>query len=325
MLDDLAKEIRDFEGVRRKRVIEPFVRSFHHHKDEILASFGEDAAVIDRGGDDDIILLAADGIWSKLMEADPVWAGYCSVLVNILDIAAMGGIPLAMVDVFSVSSNKVCMDVAKGISEAVDKFGVPIVGGHMHPDTDYDSLDIAIIGTARKECVIFSNTAQRDDDIIVGIDLAGRVHPSCDLNWDSTSFRDKRTLWVQLDAMRDLGEKKLVTAGKDISNPGLIGTIGTMLEVSRKGAIVNVDAISIPSGIILDRWLKVYPGMGFVVTSNPINTEEVRSIFQQHELSSMIIGKVTDGKTLTITDGNSKAEVFDFEVDYITGLGKGDM
>jgi len=38
--------------------------------------------------------------------------------------------------------------------------------------------------------------------------------------------------------MQEIGEKKLVTAGKDISNPGLIGTLGMLLETSKKGARV---------------------------------------------------------------------------------------
>jgi len=34
-----------------------------------------------------------------LMEGDPRWAGYCSVLVNVNDIAAMGGVPMGMTNV----------------------------------------------------------------------------------------------------------------------------------------------------------------------------------------------------------------------------------
>jgi len=111
-------------------------------------SFGEDAAIIDNG--EYALLLAADGIWDKLMRADPEWSGYCSVLVNVHDIAAMGGRPLGMVDVFSSNSDEITQRVLKGMKAGIDKFGVPIVGGHVHPDTPYAALDVAILGIAKR-------------------------------------------------------------------------------------------------------------------------------------------------------------------------------
>ncbi len=92
----------------------------------VLAAFGEDAAVIEHNGGE-ALLLAADGIWSRLMDADPYWAGYCSVLVNIHDIAAMGGRPLAMVDIFSISKTTVQEQVVKGMHDASAQFGVGTV------------------------------------------------------------------------------------------------------------------------------------------------------------------------------------------------------
>ena len=41
---------------------------------------------------------------------------------------------------------------------------------------------------------------------------------------------------AQIALLEEIGRDHLVTAGKDISNPGLIGTIGMSLEVSGKGA-----------------------------------------------------------------------------------------
>ncbi|MDY6959239.1 MAG: methanogenesis marker 2 protein [Halobacteriota archaeon] len=320
MLNGLANYLRDFEGVKRKNAIGPLVQSFYEGTENpnILASFGEDAAVIDNGND--ILLMAADGIWSKLMVSDPRWSGYCAVLVNIHDIAAMGGKPIAMVDVFSVSKKSTCTLVSTGMSEAVSKFNVPIVGGHIHPDTPYNALDIAILGTVKRDCVIYSSTAEVGDDIIMAVDLDGRVHPSSELNWDSTSHKDPQTLQKQIDSMRVLGESHLVNAGKDISNPGLIGTLGMLLEVSKKGALVDVDKVPTPKDLSMKHWLTIYPGMGFFVTARPENTEEIISIFEDHKLSSAMVGKITDDSILSITDGSECANVFNFKDGRITGL-----
>jgi len=75
--------------------------------------------VIDDG--DEVMLLAADGIWSKLMQADPEWSGYCSVLVNVHDIAAMGGWPVAMVDVLSVDDLEVAKRVLQGMKKGIEE------------------------------------------------------------------------------------------------------------------------------------------------------------------------------------------------------------
>ena len=183
----IAQAVREYDGVRRKSEIGDMVRGLRLDCPGVIASFGEDAAVIEHHGD--ALLLAADGIWSRLMDADPYWAGYCAVLVNIHDIAAMGGRPLAMVDVFSISTDVIKNEVIAGMRDASKQFGVPIVGGHLHPDTPYSVIDVAILGVAPLDGVIYSSTAEAGDQIVTAIDLNGRVHPSCALNWDSATLR----------------------------------------------------------------------------------------------------------------------------------------
>ncbi|MCE8423397.1 MAG: methanogenesis marker 2 protein, partial [Candidatus Methanoperedens sp.] len=160
-LEKIAKDIREFEGVTRKKPIADLINIFQSVRYEYgnsVVDFGDDAAVIDIGGED-YILFAADGIWGRLVNASPWWAGYTSVLVNVNDIAAMGGKPVAMVNVLSSNKKDSCKELLRGIRDGIAKFGVPMVGGHMHPDTPYTSLSVAIIGTVRKGSEIKSSTA----------------------------------------------------------------------------------------------------------------------------------------------------------------------
>src|SRR3972149_11488071 len=145
-LNRIAKEIREFEGVTRKKPIADLINIFESVRCEYsnsVVDFGDDAAVIDVGGDD-YILFAADGIWTRLIEASMWWAGYSSVLVNVNDIAAMGGKPVAMVNVLSSDNEKTCRELLRGIRDGVAKVGVPMVGGHLHPETAYISLSVGI-------------------------------------------------------------------------------------------------------------------------------------------------------------------------------------
>lgn len=217
-LESLAAELRGFVGVTRKKQIGELISFFPIESKQIIASFGEDAAVIDDG--DEVMLFAADGIWSKLMDADPEWSGYCSVLVNVHDIAAMGGWPVAMVDVLSAGDPEISRRVLEGMKKGIEKLRVPIIGGHLHPDTPYSALDVAILGKAKKNAVILSSTAQPGEVVIAAYDTDGKPHPQFQLSFDSTSFKESSVLAQQLGAMRELGESGLVRAGKDISNPG---------------------------------------------------------------------------------------------------------
>jgi hypothetical protein len=316
-IERLALSLRDYLGTTRKHTIKNIVGIFD--EDGTNPSFGEDAAIIDNG--DQALLLAADGIWDKLMRADPEWSGYCSVLVNVHDIAAMGGRPLGMVDVFSSNSDEITQKVLKGMKEGIDKFNVPIVGGHVHPDTPYSALDVAILGIAKKDCVIYSSTARPGDDVVLAIDLDGRVHPSCDLNWDSTYLKEPQIVRQQVSSMVELGENKLLTAGKDVSNPGIIGTLGMLLEVSGVGADVDMSTMPKPEGLEFDHWLKMYPGMGFIVTCKPENTKKVIQVYSNHKLNATKIGKIVSAPRLDIVKGEERATVFDFTKHEITGLG----
>lgn len=315
--EQIAQAVRMYDGVKRKSDIGAMVRNLRIDTHEVVASFGEDAAVIKNKND--ALLLAADGIWSKLMDADPYWAGYCAVLVNVHDIAAMGGRPLAMVDIFSISDKKTGDLVIQGMHDASKQFGVPIVGGHLHPDTPYSVIDVAILGIAPIDGVIYSNTAQEGDIIMVAIDLQGRIHPSCILNWDSATLRSPEEVRAQISVMEELGVRRLVTAGKDISNPGIIGTLGMLLEVSGKGAQIDLEKIPRPElsthRITFDHWVRMYPGMGFILTVKQEFLMTVSDLFEKTGMTVKPIGHVDNSKKLTIHYQNNSSCVFDFSGD----------
>jgi putative methanogenesis marker protein 2 len=319
----IAHVVREYEGVKRKHAIGEMVKALRIDAPHVIASFGEDAAVIEHNGE--ALLLAADGIWSRLMESDPYWAGYCSVLVNIHDIAAMGGKPIAMVDVFSMpKESRIHEQVVKGMHDASAQFGVPIVGGHLHPDAPYSVIDVSILGAARLDSIIYSNTAQEGDCIIAAIDLTGRVHPSCALNWDSVTMKSAGQVRAQIALLEEIGRDHLVTAGKDISNPGLIGTIGMLLEVSGKGAELDLGRVPKPdlaaNHMTFEQWVKMYPGMGFVLTAKREHVDELVRRFAAVGMTAHAIGTVDTTRRLRIRYDGNEAEVFDFIENGITCL-----
>jgi uncharacterized protein len=321
-LGSVKKAVVEYEGVTRKHAIGEMTKALRLDSPDVIASFGEDAAVIRHGNE--ALLLAADGIWSKLMEADPEWAGYCSVLVNIHDIAAMGGRPVALVDVLSLANEGIRDHVTAGMLAACSQFNVPIVGGHLHPDTPYSVIDVAILGTARLDSVIYSHTAGTDDAVIAAIDPDGRVHPSCALNWDSVTMKGPERVRAQIRMLQEIGEAHLVTAGKDISNPGVIGTLGMLLEMSGKGAVIELDAIPRPDlaahGIAFEQWVRMYPGMGFVLTVKQGHVGEVIRRFASVGMTARAIGHLNGDRNLCIEHGGEQASVFDLKRESVMGI-----
>lgn len=317
-LEALVKDLRTHPGITRKRTISEVLSFFPKTAyGKVLAAYGEDAAVLEFG--DSVLLLAADGIMESLMKANPWFAGYYAILVNINDISAMGGIPLAMVDVISMKDEKVCGQVMRGMENASRKFGVPVVGGHTHPDCHYNAVDVAILGTADRDAVIYSHTAQAGDDIIFAMDLDGFYPEKLDYAWDTTSKKDADTVREQMLIMNHLGKLHLVHAGKDMSNPGSIGTLGMLLETSGKGGTVDLDKVPRPKGVPFNQWLKSYQGCGFVLTSAPKHSSKVLDLFAHRGVEGAVVGSVNASSLMVLDQGEDSRTLFDFQKDIITG------
>jgi len=316
----LAAEIREFEGVVRKRPIGKVVRRLLGEEvdplvGEVVAAEGEDAAVIRDG--DRLLLLAADGIWGVLMERDPWWAGYCSVLVNVNDVLAMGGLPVAVVNVLASSDPEVCDEVIEGMREGARKFSTPVVGGHTHPDAPHDSVDAAVLGATDEEHLVLSSTAEPGDLLVFVVDLDGRQYPGFPLNWDTTTMKDPSEIRRQMEAVREASAH--VKAGKDVSNPGLIGTLAMMLEVSgRLGAEVILDEVPKPEGLDWATWLKSYPGVGFIyAVEDEDSADRVIGTVERAGLVGAVVGRVNDTGKVEISMGGRSATVFDLKKEGI--------
>jgi selenophosphate synthetase-related protein len=278
--------------------------------------FGDDAAVLKDG--DSYLLFSADGIWSKLISNEPYAAGKASVMVSVNDIYAMGGRPIAMVNVIATGSQEECRLILEGIKKGCEKFRVPMVGGHVHPNSNGNELSVAIIGRAKQ--LLTSHTAKCGQDIILAIDLEGRQGCKSVKSWDSNSGKTSEEVLERLEVLPFLAEEGLCETAKDISNGGILGTIGMLLETSRKGGIVYPGRIPKPDGFDQIDWLKAFPSYGFVLCTDTSKTERVISEFKKKGVHASIVGEVIEGRKLVLIDGEEKEVLFDFSKEIITGI-----
>ncbi|MDR2544850.1 MAG: methanogenesis marker 2 protein [Methanobrevibacter sp.] len=311
--DVLVDTIQKFEGVLRKNSIVKVTDSLkevYNIGGKTLLGFGDDSSAIDIDNNK-AVLVAADGIWGRLIDIDPYWAGYCSILVNVNDIVAMGGEPLAMVNILSVKDKIVGDEIIKGIIDGCHKFNVPMVGGHFHPDAEYNVLDVSIVGVVDKNHMITSFSAKVKDKVIVSIDLDGRQYPNSPLNWDTTLNKDEGIVQGQLKVMKTIAEMDLVSAGKDISNPGVLGTLEMLLESSNCGARIYLERIPRNDNVSWEDWLRVYPGSGFILTAPNENVDKIIDLLKDFSLESQVVGEVISDKKLYLNYDGEERVVFD--------------
>jgi len=134
---------------------------------------------------------------------------------------------------------------------------------------------------------------------------------------------------AQIAVLETIGKKHLVTAGKDISNPGIIGTLGMLLEVSGKGAEIDLDLIPKPplaaNNLTFELWVRIYPGMGFILTANKAHVPELIRIFAEVGMTAKEIGTVNSSRELRIRYDGSETQVFDFVNNGIMHLTEEDI
>jgi hypothetical protein len=133
-LDALVARLRESRGFRHKTDIAGVVASLAARLprgvDDLAqaVAVGDDCAAIADG--DGFLLFAIEGLVSDFVEAMPWFAGYSSVMVNISDVYAMGGRPLAVVDALWSDGQQGAEQILAGIAAASSAYGVPVVGGH---------------------------------------------------------------------------------------------------------------------------------------------------------------------------------------------------
>jgi AIR synthase-related protein len=268
---------------------------------EVEIRNGDDAAAIPAPGGG-YMLFAAEGMQNEFLASDPWFAGYSALMVNVSDIAAMGGRPWAVVDVLFLGSghNERLLD---GLRAASATLGVPIVGGHTTRVDGPSSLAVAILGHANR--LIESHTARPGQALLAAIDLRGSFRGRSAFN-AATTLPPER-LRAQLGLLPELAEAGVVCAGKDISNAGICGTLAMLLESSGLGARLELDRLPAPEFVDPLRWLTAFPSFGFLLTTERSQAEHVCERFDAFGVSCREVGVITEAPGLTLAYGEASA------------------
>lgn len=315
-LDHIAATLRASRGVAAKRDIAAVVERLGV-AGEFVVPVGDDCAAIPDG--DGFLLLAIEGFMNEFVAGDPWFAGWCGVMVNISDVAAMGGRPIAVVDAVWAASDAEADPVLAGMREASRAFGVPVVGGHTNTRTDRGQLSVAILGRAKR--LLTSFNAKPGDRLVAAIDLRGRYRGPFS-NWEAATEAPPARLRGDIEVLPAIAEAAFACAGKDISQGGIVGTVMMMAECSGVAATIEITALPRPDGVPLERWLQTFPSYGYVLSVAPANVAAVIDRFAGRGIAAAEIGIVATGRRVAITDGRITETVWDFAREPLMGCGR---
>ncbi|MEM9266588.1 MAG: sll0787 family AIR synthase-like protein [Cyanobacteria bacterium P01_F01_bin.13] len=318
-LPDLIASLQASVSILNKQDIQTaanIIGQYVHTNSGSPIHLGDDCAAIPDG--DSYLLLAAEGLWPQLVTQAPWFAGWCAIMVNISDIAAMGGAPIAVVDALWSQSVTSSQPLWQGMQAAAQAYNVPIVGGHTNCHSPYNGLAVAILGRAQQ--LITSFDAQPGDQLVMVINMAGSYYSDYPF-WNAATTTEPDLLQQQIALLPKLANKGLCTTGKDISMGGLAGTLLMLAEASGVGAVLDLDCVPRPPDVPWQKWLTSFPSFGFLLSVPPENLAQVRMLFQPHGLMCKAIGEVTTGSQVWLKQAGKQALLWDLK-SSLTGFRK---
>ncbi len=316
----IIRDLKSYPGYTRKRVIGQWVNGLLQKACEMpladVIPIGDDTGGVRFG--DEYLLCSAEAIFPPLFD-DPYFAGFCSVVVCVNDIYAMGGHPLGILLVvyaggFDDRTRGLFID---GFSSGLRHYSLPLLGGHTSPEGEERFAAVAIVGLGKH--LLRGDGAKAGDEIIVAVDLDGRKHPSY-YAWDTVMGASPDETQSKLSALSKVSKNHLCTSCRDISNPGIIGTLAMLLEASSCGGRVCLERIPVPQGVELNWWLKAYPSYGFVLTCPPEEVNRVSGIFDDSNIACATIGEVIREKVFYLSLSGDEKVFVDYRKESVTAI-----
>jgi uncharacterized protein len=312
-LESIAASLRAGRGLAAKRDIAAVMTRLSLSAESVIAVGDDCAAIADKDG---YLLFAIEGFINEFVARDPWFAGWCGVMVNISDVAAMGGRPIAVVDAVWSEGDAGAAPILDGLQAAAQAYSVPIVGGHTNIRTDRSQLAVGILGRAKK--LLTSFDARPSDRLIVAVDLRGRYREPFS-NWEAATTAPSARLVADLELLPALAEAGLCIAAKDISQAGLVGTAMMMAESSRVGVRINIADIPRPPEAPIERWLQTFPSYGYLLAVQQPNIPGVLARFRERGIAAADIGELTADHRVVVTDGHDAQTIWDFSHEPLMG------
>jgi selenophosphate synthetase-related protein len=278
-----------------------------------LAGPGDDGAVV--MAEQTPLVVGGEAILPAFVAADPFGAGAAAVTTNLNDLAAMGAWPLALVDTVT-GPRPVLRRVLEGMRWAAGLYDVPVVGGHLTVTAGAPSL--AAFGLGRAARPLSATAARAGQSLVVGACIEGRMRE--DFPFFPCFEERGGRLAGDVRLLAEGAAAGWVTAAKDVSMAGLVGSLAMLLEWARLGVTVDLDALPRPAGVTLRRWLTCFPCFAFLLCVPAGAEAECLDAFAGRGLTAAVVGSLDSSGQVRVASGGQTAVAFDLTSESITHL-----
>jgi thiamine-monophosphate kinase len=142
---------------------------------------GDDCAILGIDAGTEMLVttdMLMDGRHFRLAEDGPRAVGYKALGVNLSDIAAMAGVPRAVVIAIALpraNATNVAQSIYQGVRELAGRFGVELVGGDTNAWDGPLVISVTVLGEATSQGAVRRSGARPGDAILVTGPLGGSL------------------------------------------------------------------------------------------------------------------------------------------------------
>lgn len=235
------------------------------HSKNVSVGIGDDAAVFSVTNHMDVVaccdaMIESVHFLKKTMKPSDI--GYKSVVSNISDIAAMGGIPLFALVTIGISPNwnpSECKEIYEGIHDALREYHVQLIGGDTVSTPDALHLSVTVLGEVEKGKALLRSRAKPGDIVFVtgtlGDSAAGLHYllskddndESMDVRWKEMCAKHQRPT-AQVIMGRLLQQLESMGAVNDVSD-GLASELWEIAEASGVSIVIDEDQIPLSKSL----------------------------------------------------------------------------
>ena len=313
-----------------------FIKRFSGMFDDLLGpgstGIGDDCAVIPVEGDSELVVstdMLVEDVHFLRDKISPYDLGYKSLAVNLSDIAAMGGSPVASFLSLAIPDDldlEYMDSLLDGYHDLSRKYAVPLMGGDTTRSSDKLVVSVTILGRVAKGKARLRSGAQSGDIVAVtgklGDSAAGLHILLNDMGCTGANEQlvakhtkpepcVKEGIW--------LAAQNGVNGMMDVSD-GIASDIRHILNRSGKGAVIDLNKLPLSEELkqcCSMRQLNPYDfatsgGEDYclLLTVNRADFDSVAEAFTREFFTTLYpIGQITDGSDLTwLKDGKALAE-----------------
>ena len=293
----------------------------------VIQGPGENAGVIDIGGDDAIIFKIESHNHPSFIEP---YQGAATGVGGILrDVFTMGARPIALMNSihFGSPENKKTQNLLNGVVSGIGGYGnsvgIPTVGGETKFNSTYNEnilVNAMAVGHVNKNKIFYSKAKGLNKSVVYVGSKTGRdgIHgatmasaefdENSDLKKPTVQVGDPFTEKLLLEACLELMKKNSIISIQDM---GAAGLTSSSVEMASKGKLgIELDLNKIPCR---EKNMTPYEMMlsesqeRMLIILEDNKEEEAKTIFDKWDLDFVIIGKTTNTNRLVLNYDNKKA------------------